>query len=140
MGFYVLPSLYIDRDYTEFLSYDQQVTLACTGYICATLFFFMLCFAVHNVIRFLLMQGKWKVFALSSFYCFAVVCLMFRTYDCICVAQIAIHVNVVSLLLPPVFKIGIGLVQVNNMAELAIRVKQGIVLLVQAREGSFMGQ
>lgn len=45
----------------------------------------------------------------------------------------------VSLLLPPVLKIGIGLVQVNNMIELGIRVKQGINLLVNSREGSFMG-
>lgn len=86
MGFYVLPGLYIDRDYTEFLTYDQQIVLACVSYTFATLFLIALVFAVHNVVRFLIMEGKWRVFPLSSFYSFAVVCLTFRCYDCICAA------------------------------------------------------
>jgi len=56
------------------------------------------------------MQEKYKVFPLTMFYIFAVLCLAFRVYGNVFVANIALEINLYGLLLPAVFKICIGLV------------------------------
>ena len=86
------------------------------------------------------MEKKWQVFPLTMFYVFAVACLAFRVYDCIFLAKLALDMNIVGLLVPPMLKISIGLVQIVVMVELTIRVKQGIEMLVQANESSIIVQ
>ena len=80
------------------------------------------------------MQAKYKVFPLTMFYIFAVACLGLRVFDCLMVAKIALDINLIGLLMPPVLKIGIGVVQINVMIELTVRVKQGMDMLIQASD------
>ena len=140
MGIEVLPGLLVSRSETDFLSYRQQIILATISYLSAGAFLGLLVLAVHNIIRYLIMQAKYKVFPLTMFYIFAVLCLAFRVYDSLFVAEIALDFNLIGLLLPPVLKIGIGLVQILVMVELTIRVKQGMDMLLSANESSMIMQ
>ena len=84
------------------------------------------------------MQGKYKVFPLLMFYIFAVLCLAFRVLGNVFATTIALEINLYGLLMPAIFKICIGLVQVMVMIELIIRVNQGMAMLHSANEGSFL--
>ena len=121
---YLLPCL---GDYDEkTLGEVNQAWLSFSAYFCAIAFVGLLCFALHNIVQYLVIHGKWKVFSLSIFYLLSVICLgqrIFLSLDGICAAQ---NLNVVWILFPAIIKMCIGIFQVAVIVEIAVRVLESI--------------
>ena len=112
-----------------YLTYSEQIILAIVSYILIFLYSTLLGLTIHNIVRFLILKGKWRVFPLTMFYIFAFLCLAIRTFDCIFIAQITLSMNLFGLTLPALLKICIGIVTELVLIELIISVEQGLVLL-----------
>ena len=101
------------------------------------IYFATLSFAIHNLVRYISRNERWKVFSLSMFYLFAIITLASRVVDCILVAKVAIFVNLYAILMPPILKLCIGLVQIVVMVELMITVGKGIKLIENSSASVF---
>ena len=89
---------------------NQLVWVGVTTYVCLALFILMLVFCLHNIWRYLVRQGKWRVFPLSMFYALSLLMTVERVYVTLFVVKAASSFNLVIILMPAVLKVLIGLV------------------------------
>ena len=81
-------------------------------------------FCLYNIEMYLRRQGRWRVFPLSLFYAlsFAMICV--RCYVAIDSVEAAKEMKITVTLYPAILQIMIGIVQIEVIIELIIRVNQ----------------
>ena len=75
---YLLPGLQYPPDDLDWYNKGYAIGLALTAYICSFMFMALLICALYNTWKYLIKQGKWRVFSLSMFYLLTIVCLSER--------------------------------------------------------------
>ena len=108
--------------------YDSALAVAILAYLGIVLYSLLLFLALSNTYSFLLKQGKWKIYSLSLFYFFSILCIISRILYAIFVIPIQINFYIMPFVTPAVLKIFISISHVMIMLELSIRVKQSILL------------
>ena len=84
--------------------------MAVSAYICTSLFFVEFAWTLYNTWEYLIKQGKWRVFSLTMFYLFSIVCIFLRIVDTVFCVKIGELLNCFMILYPAVMKICIGIV------------------------------
>ena len=90
------------------------------------MFILLLSFALYNTWKYLIKQGKWRVFSLTMFYILTILCIVTRIFVYILTVYIAEWFNCSLVLFPAVIKICIGIVQIAVMIEITMRVKESL--------------
>lgn len=126
---YLLPDLEYPVENQPQFNDSQAIWIVFTAYFCILMFLLLLAFALYNTRMYLIKQGKWRVFSLSSFYALTIICTMNRVYVCLMTIRIARWFNVCSVLFPVVIKMCIGLIQIAVIVEITVRVRESISML-----------
>ena len=84
--------------------------MAVTSYFCILMFILLLSFSLYNTWKYLIKQGKWRVFSLTMFYILTILCIVTRIFVYILTVYIAEWFNCSLVLFPAVIKICIGIV------------------------------
>lgn len=93
------------------------------------MFILLLSFSLYNTWKYLIKQGKWRVFSLTMFYILTILCIVTRIFVYILTVYIAEWFNCSLVLFPAVIKICIGIVQIAVMIEITMRVKESLYTL-----------
>ena len=107
---YLLPYLYYPPPEGSFYSEGEAIVMALSAYFCTTLFFVQFIWTLYNTWHYLIKQRKWRVFSLTMFYLFSIVCIFMRIVDTVLSVQIGELLNCFMILYPAVMKICIGIV------------------------------
>ena len=98
----------------------------------------LLLFCIHNIYKYLWMQSKWRVFPLSMYYTMAIVMIVFRIYETIMTVDTTKDWNVLGVLFPAALKFYIGIVEIEVIIELIIRVREAIKNLKAEQNNSML--
>ena len=101
----------------------ETIWIAFTVYVVFALFLLMLAFCLYNIYWYLYKQKKWRVFPISMFYGISLVLILVRAYLTIFTVHTVHIFGVFGTLMPAVLKVAIGIVQIEVIIELIIRVK-----------------
>lgn len=118
----ILPGLY--RKNSSF-SEGETATLAFTIYFNFAAFLLLLAFCLFNMEMYLRRQGKWRVFPLGCFYTLSLFMIVIRCTLALFTIQAAENFDIFGVAMPALLKVLIGLVQIEVMIELILRVKEG---------------
>ena len=117
----IIPALKYENNS---FSTGETLSIVISVYFCLTMFTLLLALCLHNIYMYLFKQRKWRVFPLSMFYTLSILMLAVRMYETVQTAYTAKIYGVSGLLMPAVLKILIGVVEIEVIAELIIRVKE----------------
>ena len=131
----ILPSLeWNDNSFTH----TQDLFIAFSIYTVAGIFCLLLLFCLHNIYMYLYRQSKWRVFPLSMYYTMAVVMIVFRIYETIMTVKTTAEWIVLGVLFPAALKFYIGIVEIEVIIELIIRVREAITNLKAEQNNSYL--
>lgn len=127
-----------DLEYPTGNQFDKSETLwlAFSSYFCALAFTVLLVLTFYNIIMYLIRDGKWRVYSLTMFYILAVLCLVFRIIVNILAVLIAQNFYITLTLFAAVIKFDIGIVQIEVIIEIIIRVRESMNAAAVLSKGS----
>jgi hypothetical protein len=113
----VLP--YLDLNDT-YLSHKQAIWIAVSSYVTAACFLGLFVFTIYNIVRYLIMQKRWRTYPLLMFYVLCFFCVGLRMCDSIWIMYLATKFSASMTLMAPILKLCIGLVQVLILVEICV--------------------
>ena len=87
----IIPGLEWNNDS---FSKSETIWIGFTVYFCLGVFIYLLIFCIHNIWKYLIGQGKWRVFPLTLFYSLALLMIAVRIYATIMTAEMAINFGI----------------------------------------------